>query len=189
MKRPAQLPRRLTRSRRARLRLELLESRDTPTVFLEIDPNDTLDIAQALGELGTQGSVEVLGHVGGYSGPADVDWYGFTLDHTAAVVFTVGGNRAGNPVLSLYNSDPFDFGDPFDPVHNRQLGQTPDGSDRLEFVLGAGTYFAAVSGSGNRYFHPYLAGSGSAGVEGDYTLTVQATGLPQPDTQLAGASK
>ena len=186
------LLRRPNRSRphwlRARLRIELLESRDTPSgaasVFLdETEPNDTLDHSQSLGDLSVQYRVELSGAIGnGSTGPADVDWYSFTLDQVTSVTLTAISSGGVNPILSVYNSDPYDFGDPFTPVHYRQLGQTAEGTDSVTFALGAGTYYAAVSGNGNRYFHPFLAGSGSPGEEGAYTLTVAATELPQNPT-------
>ena len=77
-------------------------------------------------------------------------------------------------VLSLYNTDPFDLNDYYDPFGHRLLAQN-EGS--LQQVLAPGTYFVAVSGTGNRYFSPYLPGSGYAGHAGPYELLVRAAGL------------
>src|SRR5262249_9425520 len=45
----------------------------------------------------------------------------------------------------------------------------------LTQTLAAGTYGVAVSGAGNRYFYPFLAGSGYPGSTGAYTLSLQAS--------------
>ena len=50
----------------------------------------------------------------------------------------------------------------------------PGGLAAARRVLGPGAYDVAVSGAGNRYFHPLLAGSGYAGSTGDYNLLVSA---------------
>ena len=56
-----------------------------------------------------------------------------------------------------------------------------DGAD-LDRNLAAGVYYVAVSGHGNAYYHPFLAGSGLDGVTGAYSVAVTADPLPlDPD--------
>jgi hypothetical protein len=84
-------------------------------------------------------------------------------------------------VLSLYNHDPWSFADPYDGAGYRLLAQsqaTPGGDAVLARNLTAGTYWVAVSGAGNRWFHPFLAGSGEPGSVGDYELSLEADDLP-----------
>src|SRR5205809_788473 len=77
------------------------------------------------------------------------------------------GQSQAITTLSLYNSDPFDSNDPFDPVGYRLIGQADSalqsGGAQLEQRLAQGTYYVAVSGSGNHYFHPFVADSGRDG--------------------------
>src|SRR5207248_11095557 len=56
-------------------------------------------------------------------------------------------------------------------------GAVQGGNAHLDRALAAGTYYVAVSGSGNRYFHPLIADSGYPGSAGDYQLAIQATDL------------
>jgi hypothetical protein len=113
------------RRRRIRqFRLEPLELRQlmatsplaaTSVSLVEMEPNDTLDVAQKVGDLSTVPSIQVLGRIGtSPAGAADVDWYEFTLDQSAQVVLLAApatGSPNFHPVLSLYNNDPFDFQD------------------------------------------------------------------------------
>ena len=90
------------------LRLEPLESRQLmtgspalpgSTVLLELEPNDTLDVAQSLGDLSGVASSQVIGTIGNsLAGSADVNWYGFTLDRPASVHLSVG-QQADEPQL------------------------------------------------------------------------------------------
>jgi hypothetical protein len=172
------------------LRLEVLEDRCVPTVLtgipaplVEVEPNDTLLQAQSLGDLTHQPQTAVLGTIGnGPAGAADVDWYQFTLDHASTVRLALldRGSSSLVGVLSLYNSDAGDFSDQYDPLQSRLLVQdsgTATANAGLERLLAPGTYFVAVSGQGNLYFHPNLAGSGSPGSTGDYQLAVTGTDL------------
>src|SRR5262249_31776058 len=87
------------------------------------------------------------------------------------------------PVLSLYNDDPGDWGDLYDPLGHRQLAQAEGGLGvpaTLNEDLAAGTYYVAVSGAGNRYFHPLVADSGYPGAPCDYRLSITP-----PDPGLA----
>lgn len=129
----------------------------------------TLDQAQMLGTLG--------GAIGnGPAGNADVDWYAFTLAGPSAVhLSAAAGAGQSAPVLSLYNNDPFDFADPYDPLGHRLLGQ--ESGSAISVSLAAGTYYVAVSGAGNDYFNPFLADSGYPGRPCTYDLQLSAAGL------------
>jgi hypothetical protein len=149
----------------------------------EVLGNNTLDHAQDLGSVPLGGDAAVIGNVGDSpEGAAEVDWYQFTLAAPAQVLLTTQTSEGGSTlksVLSLYNDDKFDFGDPVTPLHHRLLAQddtaTHSGDAFIDQLLGAGTYYVAVSGSGNRYFHPLLADSGFFGSTGTYALIVATT--------------
>jgi methionine-rich copper-binding protein CopC len=149
-----------------------------------LKPGPTLDQAASLGDLSQSHLAETLGTIGnGPAGAADVNWYSFSLEKPTWVTLTAKPQAQStlNSVLSLYNTDPFDFSDPYDPLGHRLLGQE-DGANHggvaaLDRSLAAGTYYVAVSGSGNNYFNPFLAGSGFAGSTGGYDLQVTATDL------------
>src|SRR5262249_15125171 len=124
------------------------------------------------------------------AGAAGVDWYSFTLAQPASVTLNaVPATAATAPVLSLYNSDQFDWADPFDPLGDRLVAQTQapdgvsaggtsgDGTATLTRPLAAGTYYVAVSGAGNDRFNPFIAGSGYAGSTGPYLLQLSAADL------------
>jgi hypothetical protein len=165
------------------------------TLDFVADPNGavSLQAAGAVGRIGNQG------------GAGTVDWYSFTLSAASDVQLTVfdavDGNHL-NGVLSLYNSEAFDpfyplsfSAPPFNPQQHRLLAQTETAS--LTRSLAAGTYYLAVSGQGNRYFNPFIPGSGYAGDTGDYRLLVAVNPLPlgtndgprvlAVDPQIAGA--
>lgn len=163
-----------------RLRVEELEGRcllsAVPLAAVEAD--DTLDRAHLLGDAG-DGPLAAVGSVGdGASSGNDVDWFQFTLGRAARVRLAAVDPMAGAfaHVLSVYNADPWAFSDPDNGIGHRRLGQSEAAA--LERTLAAGTYWVAVSGEGNRWFHPFVAGSGLPGLEGDYELSVEATPLP-----------
>jgi hypothetical protein len=178
------------------LHVEVLEARSLlsadPSVLAlpEAEANDTLDQAQDLGNLSFLSPSEAVGAIGnGTTGAADVDWYRFTLDRPARVTLTTlmptGGTAFGS-VLGLYNTteryDPiFETGDRYELFGHRLVSQAVGGGDgtgpHLDRSLAAGTYYVAVSGAGNRFFHPFLAGSGYPGSTGDYQLQLTATDL------------
>jgi hypothetical protein len=156
---------------------------DPPTPVQEVEPNDTLDQAQDLGSLSGTGPVVVQGNVGnGATGTADVDWFQFSLAVAATVDLhaTAPAGSTLQSVLTLYNDDPFTATDPESASGHRVLAQSSAaaGDADVQLALSAGTYWVAVSGAGDNWFNPYLAGSGYAGSTGDYELTLQATDLP-----------
>src|SRR5439155_16704698 len=127
----------------------------------EGEPTTTAGVAQALGDLTTGGSAQVAGTVSA-SVAADVDSYTLTLDQAAEVTVLAHAQSAGGaaPVISLYNTDPFN--DPQDLVGHRMLVQSAGpGDPSIDLDLGPATYYLAVSGMGNRYFNPNLADSGA----------------------------
>jgi hypothetical protein len=176
------------------LSLETLESRTLPATnspigllspLLDAEPNDTMAQAQGLGDLSTIRRAEVHGTIGrGIAGAGDADWYGFTLDRASVIAIATPVGPLQNPlvgVLSLYGSSTLSPSGPRGQSGYRLIiqddGAGHDGAARLDRALAAGTYFVAVTGSGNQYFHPLIAGSGFPGSAGDYQFIVTATDL------------
>ncbi len=170
------------RARQVRLHLEPLEDRFllSPVLIQDAGGNATLDQAQSLGTL--TGPTDVMGAINNTAtNPADVHWYSFALTRPADVTLSgAAGPGQCAPVVSLYNSDPNDFADPYDPLGNRLLAQATAaaGTSDLYRPLAAGTYFVAVSGAGNLDFNPFLADSGYPGQPCAYTLALTETDLP-----------
>ncbi len=141
-------------------------------------PNETLDAAYELGHLSIGSEFEDHGSIGnGPAGGADVEWYTYTLDQPALIVATLERQQNDSSfqgVLSLFNNDPNDWGDPYDADGHRLLEQVDQpangGVATLDRLLGPGTYYLAVSGAGNFYFNPLLANSGIPGTTGDFDL-------------------
>src|SRR5439155_24642698 len=172
--------RRITRHRDRRLTfrldLEALETRTLPSVtswpgllnpVAETEPNDTLDHSQGLGDLTRTPRAEVIGSISNDLSGAGVDWYSFRLDRAANVSLTTPKAQADSPpvtTLSLYNTDLYDANDPYNVLGYRLLEQADSaaqgGTAQIDRRLAPGTYYVAVSGSGNHYFNPFLAGSG-----------------------------
>ncbi len=140
----------------------------------------TLDQAADLGNLIGSSPVSIQGTLGdGPGGTAEVEWFQFTLEHTARVTSLLGrqpGDTSLRGVLSLYNNDPFDFMDTQNPYGHRLIEQQADhagnGQVSLDRLLGPGTYYLAVSGDGNTAFQPLIAGSGLPGSTGRFDLEV-----------------
>jgi hypothetical protein len=157
----------------------------------EAEPNDTLDLAQPLALAAAPSQAAAVGSIDGRAAGGDVDWYRFTLTQASSVSLStldVAGGKHLNAIVSLYNAEqldpfyPLDFhSPPYDPQQHRLLAQTT-GDAGIDRELAPGDYFVAVSGSGNRYFNPFVAGSGYPGATGDYQLLVTATPLPGADT-------
>jgi methionine-rich copper-binding protein CopC len=146
-------------------------------------PGSTIDLAEDLGALDPP--VGLFGSIGdGPAGAAGVNWYQFALTAASRVELTVS-TPAGDPsfagVISLYNNDPGDTGDPYDVGGHRLIGQVEaspsSGVVAYSQDLGPGDYFVAVSGAGNLDFSPVIAGSGFDGATGNYELTASATDL------------
>lgn len=167
-----------------RLTVEPLEPRcvlaveaPSPLPLAEMEPNDTLDVAQDVGNVGGQG-VEIQGSLRGRSGRStDVDWCQFSLSDAAEVhLRSLPGSEGSTApvVLTLYSGHDGEF-DPEAPLGHRLLSQQVGSQLQAAEIagrLGPGTYYVAVSGAGNRYFHPFLADSGVAGESGDYGLSI-----------------
>src|SRR5438552_870786 len=115
-----------------RLDLEALETRTLPSATTwpgllnpvpEAEPNNTLDQAQDLHDLTTTPRAEVIGSI---STGTDVDWYTFQLDDAANISISTPPASANNPAIttiSLYNSDPGDWNDPYNTLGHRLLEQ------------------------------------------------------------------
>jgi hypothetical protein len=172
------------------LRVELLETRTVPSAswpglsnpVAALGSNSTLDQAQSLGDLSAVTQLGVVGAIA--SGSAQVDWYTFTLDNPTHVTLATHDVQARSPFvseLSLYNADSDPTSDPYAPVGRRLVtqddGASHGGDARIDWSLAPGTYYVAVSGSGNRYFHPDIAGSGIAGSTGAYGLSITGQDL------------
>jgi hypothetical protein len=174
--------------------LELLETRTllTGTPVPEIEPNDSLNHAQALGALDNASATPVQGVIGsGAFGAADVDWYTFTLTNPGHIHLSATADDSANlnAVLGLYNNDPGNTFDPGAALDGHRLMQQvvgAGGAATLDRDLAAGTYFIAVSGKGNQYFYPLMPGSGLDGQTGGYLL--QATGTPPVSSSVLLAS-
>ncbi len=171
-----------------RLYVEPLETRSllsgNSMALLAPVPHETLDQAAILGTLNAGGTLQTAGAIGqGPDGAADVDWYQFTLNQPLEVTLQSSNSAGPMPapvVLSLYNSDPFNFTDPTMQLGTRLLAQdqtTTSAAAAIDRPLSAGTYYVAVSGAGNLYFHPFLAGSGYDGKTSPYTLQISGTDL------------
>jgi hypothetical protein len=151
--------------------------------------HETLNNALDFGPLGLSARVGYQGNIGaGSQGAADVNWYQFQLSQTTAVHLTALPTTAGtfSATLGLYDDAPFDPfapADPYTPDGHRLLAQDDAtahaGPATINRLLGPGTYWVAVSGGGNDYFYPFLAGSGLNGRTGPYQLLI-TTGDPGP---------
>jgi hypothetical protein len=190
-------PRRVRRPGRCRPRLEALETRCLLSAPALLSPDarfhETIDVALGLKTVGLGTGVTAAGSIGaGPQGAADVNWYEFYLPDTAEVRLTVLPGSSGRPLdaaISLYNDapkviDPFTFlpTDPYTPDLHRLLARDDGGVSTgpgrpatIDRLLARGTYWVAVSGSGNDYFSPYLAGSGLNGRTGTYQLSITVT--------------
>jgi len=176
-----------------RLYVEVLESRTLPSAntwpgltnpVTHTGANATLDQAINLGDLTTLGSGAAIGTITNpATGGGDIQWYSFTLDSPASVrIETLDqGHTTFVSLLSLYNSDPGDSADFYDPTGHRLLAQNDGASNggdaQIGTLLVAGTYYVGVSGSGNRYFSPVIADSGYSASAGQYGLLLTATSL------------
>jgi hypothetical protein len=134
---------------------------------LTLDPTQLPLAFNGAGQAVTSGTIN--------AGTADVNYYNFTLGSASHVHLTTldKGVSPFVSVISLYvldSSTTYGF-----RLLAQDDGAAHGGDAVLDQSLAAGTYFVAVSGSGNRYFFPFLADSGFFGSTGAYTLQVTAT--------------
>ncbi len=156
----------------------LMTSSPSASIWPAAIPHETLDQAAELGQLAPGSSLQEAGSIGGGpQGAADVVWYRFTLQSAGIVHFAISRqdpNSSFNGVLSLFNNDTFDYFDPYNVDGYHLIDQidakSSGGVASFNETLGQGTYYLAVSGDGNLYFHPLLAGSGLPGSTGAYDL-------------------
>jgi hypothetical protein len=172
---------------RASPRAELLESRQCPSAVnwpglvnptAELEANDTLDVAQDVGSVSLGQSIGIVGTIGSGTGRSnDVDWFQFSVSGLSRVQISSLADALGaehSVAVSLYGPPLAEF-DPSTPLGHVLLGrQDVDSRSPLSAVLDAGTYFVAVSGAGNRFFHPFLANSGVAGTATEYGVRLQS---------------
>lgn len=187
------------------LELEQLEGRELLTGGLAIltlpGLQPTLDRAQDLRTLDTDGLTTAAGTITNTPDGGGVDWYQFQLAQAAHVDLTTSGTLSS--LVGIYaavTNDPGFYPDGisrvYDPSGYHLLAQNAGGA---ALDLAPGTYEIAVSGTGDSYFHPFLAGSGPAGSTGNYLLQAVATDLnlgsgpvvlsttPAPGTTLAAS--
>jgi hypothetical protein len=160
---------------------ELLSASVLPGFAVQVQ-NDTLDHALNIGDLTSMPAAVLRGSIApSPDGGGAIEWAQFTLDTPSTVVLTTQPGTSLAAVLSLYNNDPLDTSDYYDPFGNRLLAQadaqTAGAPATLTRELAAGTYFVAVSGAGNRAFSPYLADSGYPGGTGSFAVEATATPL------------
>ena len=176
---------------RDRLMVESLEIRNLLSATwpglidpqLEAESNNTLDIAEVAGNVSAGEAVEFAGRV---DSATDVDWLTFTLESAGRVQIRSmpGGSGAAAPVvLTLYGDQLAEF-DPAFPLQHQMLGRREGNSNSparpIDLRLEAGTYFLAVSGAGNRHFHPFVANSGVPGLASDYGISITVTSGSAP---------
>ncbi len=120
------------------------------------------------------------------SGGGNADWYEFDLPAAADVTIATPPGQGAHlltPALSLFNAVPTND-DPYTPDGHRLLAQddgaTGGGVATIDMVLAPGTYYVAVSGTGDHDFYPFLAGSGETGGTGAYGLLITARALASP---------
>lgn len=172
--------------RRPRLAAEALEVRSLLSATswpglidpqMEQEVNDRLDLAQELGHVREDLAAEFVGSIGDAMGVStDVDWLSFSLDTAGRVQIASLPDSDGAVapvVLTLYGDQLAEF-DPQTPLGHQWLGrrESTGSPARFDVELEAGTYFVAVSGSGNRFFHPFLSDSGLPGVATEYGLSI-----------------
>lgn len=172
--------------RRRRLAAEALEVRSLLSATswpglmdpqVEREGNDRLDLSQEIGHIREGHGAEFVGSIGDAKGVStDVDWLSFTLEVAGRVKITSlpGSDGAVSPVvLTLYGDQLAEF-DPQTPLGHQWLGrrESTGSPARFDVQLEAGTYFVAVSGAGNRFFHPFLSDSGVPGLATGYGLSI-----------------
>lgn len=164
---------------------ELLSLPGAAAVVQDVEPNDTVALAQPLGDVAATPSILVSGWVGnGTAGRSDVDMFQFHLDQPTRIDLSrlaPTASRSVRAVMSLYDHD-LSYMDLFNPYGYRLMAQDQDTASghSAEIVrdLAPGDYVLAVSGAGNTAYSPIIAGSGYAGATGAYSIAFDATPLP-----------
>jgi len=143
----------------------------------EEDPDDTIGEATGLGAVGAS-PISVTGQsiiVG-----TDVDMYSFTVAAGQRVAFDVDKPAAGglNSFLRLYDASGTAL-----TGNDNQVGPAPEADAAeayFEYTFAtSGTYYVAVSGSGNTAYDPLTGAGDAAGSVGGYSLTLTDLG-PEP---------
>ena len=122
----------------------LLNASPMAAPLIEVEPDETIDQAWEVGSLNQP--TEVSGSIGnGPDGPADVTWYHFNLADSSRVDLNMSAPGEGLPfasILSVYNSDPNDYSDPYDVDGHRLLAQVAanpsNGAANFDQDLGPG---------------------------------------------------
>jgi hypothetical protein len=157
---------------------ELMLRRTAPEPTVPLEPNDTLADATVVSL--SAGAADMTGMIGdGVEGRRDVDLFAVSLAAGDTLTVDVSARDTGSTLDSYLRL--------FDPagqelVVNDDFGGSLD--SRIEFTAtAAGTYFAGLSGYGNARYAPLIAGSGTPGSTGSYSLafTVVGVGGPDPD--------
>ena len=188
--RPSRASRRRTLRPRQRFQAEPLEARSLLSAVTwpgltapvaEIENNNTLDTAQNCVAVSVGHPAEVVGAIGTGSGASnDVDWYHFSINADAPIHIQSLPAVGSSVVLTLYG-DALPAFDPQVPLGHQLLSRsegTASTAAQITIWLHPGNYFVAVSGAGNRFSHPYLAGSGFAGTASNYGMSISAS-LPE----------
>ncbi|NET48225.1 MAG: S8 family serine peptidase [Merismopedia sp. SIO2A8] len=152
------------------------------------DANGTLQGAVRVAEISGITPTSFTGQIGrdgtnGSVGSTDVDLFQFELDTAASLSIQVSpdpSNRADFDTLLRL----------FDAAGNEIAFDDHSGTDsfsQLTTVLGPGTYYAGVSGQGNRFYNPSVAKSGTPGATGHYTIQF-STNAADPDGVISRAT-
>jgi hypothetical protein len=149
------------------------------------DVGDILSTAQAiaLGPAAGTGSV-AAGKIGdGIYGSRDVDLYSFQATPGQLLTVSVGLPAGGQTMygnLRVFDADGTPLNYPSYSNWSNYYG-TDTPVQRLRLTKG-GTYYIGVSGAGNSWYDPKVAGSGySAWSTGDYSLNLTLVDPPPPD--------
>ena len=154
----------------------------------DLEANNTLDTAQNVGGLNANDIAAINGLIGEGTGlSTDADWYSFSLAEPASVHVDIAArsieegaaDEAAAAVVSLYGGQS-ELWEAHNPLRHSLLTQvSSEDASGFDITLGAGTYFVAVTGAGNRYYHPFLADSGLPGTASEYEITLATTTLAQ----------
>ena len=164
-------------------------------VQISTDVGDTISSAQFLAIVAGQ-PYTIQDQIGnGTYGNKDVDLYKFTLGQSASVSVDVTTFEGAWPpanwplegYLRLFDASGNQiYFSPNESQRDAQGSITWTGTRIDGLSLSAGTYYVGISGSPNRNYSPFTAGSGVAGDTGSYTLqlTAQTSELPPPSGDI-----